>query len=51
MKGRVGFMAVILHSSMVFAIASIQELYLSPPPFGAFLGTLLITAPFHYSMP
>ena len=51
MKGKVGFMAVILHSSVAFAIASIWELYLSPPPFGAFLGTLLITAPFHYSTP
>jgi hypothetical protein len=47
--GRVGFAAVILHGSVAFAIASIRGLYLSPPPFGAFLGTLPIAAPFSYS--
>lgn len=48
-KGRVGFAAVILHGSVAFAIASIRELYLSSPPFGAFLGMPLIAVPFRRS--
>jgi hypothetical protein len=48
-KGRVGFAAVILHGSMALAITGIRELYLSPPPFGAFLGMFLIAASFRYS--
>jgi hypothetical protein len=49
-KGRVDFMAVILHSSVALAILGIRRLYVSPPPFGAFLGILCHNRPFHSLM-
>lgn len=44
-QGRVNFAAAIAHGSIALAIVSIRQLYLGPPPFGAFLGSCPIATP------
>jgi len=38
--GRVTWSAFILHNAMALVVPSIRKLYLCPPPFGRFLGTI-----------
>jgi len=44
-KGTVDFAIVVLHASIVLAIAGIQKIYTSPPPFGISLGTIRLYPP------
>ena len=47
-NGRVDFAVVMVHGSMALAIPNIRKLYISPPPFGAFIGILAVPPPFRY---
>jgi hypothetical protein len=49
-KGRVDFVVIILHGSVGLAILGIRKLYVSSPPFGAFLGILRCARLFHSLM-